>query len=161
LQLTNISCIIFYYNFSARCHLSQTLWLSVPALFSEGAKFHCMPKDQSNLLMASVVFCSLSTSQQHLQRDNPCLSYSYYSEHITEELNLKNTHVHYSTDRLRAVIHTRGLGSRSGEGTALLVGGSRDRSPVTGDFFWGIRQFHVPSKNEYQDIPGGIKTAGA
>jgi len=28
--------------------------------------------------------------------------------------------------------------------TALLVGGSRDRSPVTGDFFKGIRQFHVP-----------------
>jgi len=33
-----------------------------------------------------------------------------------------------------------GLGWRSG----LLVGGSRDRSPVTGDFFRGIRQFHVP-----------------
>jgi len=30
------------------------------------------------------------------------------------------------------------------KGTALLVGGSRDRSPVTGDFFRGIRQFHVP-----------------
>jgi len=28
--------------------------------------------------------------------------------------------------------------------TALLVGGSRDQSPVTGDFFRGIRQFHVP-----------------
>ena len=28
--------------------------------------------------------------------------------------------------------------------TALLVGGSRDRSPVTGDFFRGVRQFHVP-----------------
>ena len=27
--------------------------------------------------------------------------------------------------------------------TALLVGGSRDRSPFTGDFFRGIRQFHV------------------
>jgi hypothetical protein len=31
---------------------------------------------------------------------------------------------------------------------------------VTGDFFSGIRQFHVPgvdsvSKNEYQDAPGG------
>ena len=32
---------------------------------------------------------------------------------------------------------TRGLGWRSGSGTALLVGGSRDRSPVTGDFFPG------------------------
>ena len=30
------------------------------------------------------------------------------------------------------------------KGTALLVGESRDRSPVTGDFFRGIRQFHVP-----------------
>ena len=28
--------------------------------------------------------------------------------------------------------------------TALLVGRSRDRFPVTGDFFRGIRQFHVP-----------------
>jgi len=28
--------------------------------------------------------------------------------------------------------------------TALLVGGSQGRSLVTGDFFWGIRQFHVP-----------------
>jgi len=36
------------------------------------------------------------------------------------------------------------LGWRSGQGTALLVRGSRDRSPVTGDFFQGIRQFHVP-----------------
>jgi len=27
--------------------------------------------------------------------------------------------------------------------TALLVGGSGDRSPVTGDYFRGIRQFHV------------------
>jgi len=30
------------------------------------------------------------------------------------------------------------------ERTALLVGGSRDRSPVTRDFFRGIIQFHVP-----------------
>ena len=40
--------------------------------------------------------------------------------------------------------------------SALLVGGSRDRFPVTGDFFRSIRQFHVPGvdsapKNEYQD----------
>jgi len=28
--------------------------------------------------------------------------------------------------------------------TALPVGGSRDLSPVTGGFFWGIRLFHVP-----------------
>jgi hypothetical protein len=27
---------------------------------------------------------------------------------------------------------------------ALLVGGSRNRYTVTGDFFWGIREFHVP-----------------
>jgi hypothetical protein len=26
----------------------------------------------------------------------------------------------------------------------ILVGESRDRSPVTGDFFRGIRQFYVP-----------------
>ena len=46
---------------------------------------------------------------------------------------------------------------------ALLVGRSRDRSPVVslGIFFFGsIRQVHVPgvdsaSKNECQDIPGG------
>jgi hypothetical protein len=39
-----------------------------------------------------------------------------------------------------------------------LVTGSRDRSPVTGAFFWGIRQcpgVDSASKNEYQDIPGG------
>jgi len=28
--------------------------------------------------------------------------------------------------------------------TALLVGGFRDWSPVTGDFFRDTRQFHVP-----------------
>jgi hypothetical protein len=41
--------------------------------------------------------------------------------------------------------------------TALLVGGSRDRSPATGDFFRDNRQFHVlsASKSEYQDIPEG------
>ena len=69
-----------------------------------------MPKDQSNLIMASVVFCSLSTtSQQRLQRDNPCLSYSYYSEHITEALNFKNTYVHCSTDCLCVVELVRNL----------------------------------------------------
>ena len=48
-----------------------------------------------------------------------------------------------------------GLGWRSGYGTALLVGGSRDRSPVTGDqtvpCALGVDS---ASKNEYQDIPG-------
>ena len=37
----------------------------------------------------------------------------------------------------------------------LLVGGSRDRSPVTGDFFPGHQTVACASKNEYQDIPGG------
>ena len=44
----------------------------------------------------------------------------------------------------------------------VLVGRSRDQFPVMslGNFFWSIRQVHVPgvdsaSKNEYQDIPGG------
>ena len=152
---SDIQSLYFNITFPARCHLSQTLWMSAPALFSEGAKFHSMPKDQSNLIMASVVFCSLSTTSQCLQRHNPCniytfqrdtqccstdcllmhrcqlymfrtgtvhpqeflfrccmcrlryvvrtalsdtsrwynvcLSYSYYSAFITEELNLKNT----------------------------------------------------------------------
>jgi hypothetical protein len=35
------------------------------------------------------------------------------------------------------VLSPCGLGWCSGYGTALLVGGSRDRSPVTGDFFPG------------------------
>jgi hypothetical protein len=30
------------------------------------------------------------------------------------------------------------------QSTAVLVGGPRDRFPVTWEFFWGIRQFHVP-----------------
>jgi hypothetical protein len=56
----------------------------------------------------------------------------------------------------------RGLGWRSGWGTALLVGGSRDRSP--GDhwgFFSGASDSSMcpgvdsAFKNEYQDIPGG------
>jgi len=56
----------------------------------------------------------------------------------------------------------RGLGWRS----ALLVGGSRDRSPVTGDFFWSIRQFHVPWRSTQPlkmstRILLGVKTAGA
>ena len=42
---------------------------------------------------------------------------------------------------------------------ALLVGGSRDRSLVTGDFFLGISSMYPgvnpASKNKYQDIPGG------
>ena len=45
---------------------------------------------------------------------------------------------------IRTFIEEWGLGWRSGYGTAQLVGGSRDRSPVTGDFFRGIRQFHMP-----------------
>jgi len=45
-----------------------------------------------------------------------------------------------------------------GVGTALLVGGSRDRSPVTGNFFRGIRQFHVPWGR--LRIFLGVKTAG-
>jgi hypothetical protein len=47
------------------------------------------------------------------------------------------------------------MGWRSCEGITLLVGGSRDRSPVTEDFFRGIRQFHVPWGRLSQDIPGG------
>ena len=41
-----------------------------------------------------------------------------------------------------------------------MVGGSRDRSPVTGDFFGASDSsmcsgVDSASKNEYQDIPGG------
>ena len=46
------------------------------------------------------------------------------------------------------------------------VGGSRDRSPVTGDFFRGITQFHVPLGSTQPlkmstRIFLGVKTAGA
>ena len=43
----------------------------------------------------------------------------------------------------------------------VLVGGFRDRYPVTGDFFYGASDSSMSpgvdsaSKNEYQDIRGG------
>jgi hypothetical protein len=49
---------------------------------------------------------------------------------------------HYRWKFTGTLLRNGGLGWR--RGTALLVGGSRDRSPVTGDFFRGIRQLHVP-----------------
>ena len=52
------------------------------------------------------------------------------------------------------------MGAWGGVVVKALVGGSRDRSPVTGDFSWASDSSMCPgvdsaSKNEYQDIPGG------
>jgi hypothetical protein len=54
-----------------------------------------------------------------------------------------------------------GLEWRSGYGTALLVGESRDRFPVTGDFFRGISQFQTQLLKMSIRIFQGVKSAGA
>jgi hypothetical protein len=54
-----------------------------------------------------------------------------------------------------------GLGWRSGKGTALPVGGSRDRSSVAGVFFPGHILGSIESLKMNTRIFLGVKTAGA
>jgi len=54
-----------------------------------------------------------------------------------------------------------GLGWRSGYGTALLVGGSRDRSPVTGDQTVPCALGSTQPLKMSTRIFLGVKTAGA
>ena len=115
--------------------LSEKLWMNPLPLMESGRSLHCSSKP---------------TTASYPSQLN-CFHAFTFSEDL------------FSFD-LFAYSWVWGLGRPSGEGTALLLGGSRDRFPVTRDFSGASDSSMCPgvdsaSKNEYQDIPG-VKDGG-
>jgi len=66
---------------------------------------------------------------------------TFTDQRVLKEIKTAGTVIFLTCDKKRKITSQ----TPYQEGTALLVGGSRNRSPVTGDFFGGgIGEFHVP-----------------